>query len=178
MPGILFLLDEANRDRIERLWDQIEREFDVAKGYPGALPHFTLHLANSYDLEATQAELEDIANARAPFDVTTTGLGVFTGELPIVYIPVIRTRTLDDLHLRLYRSLGPHCSGHVPYYAPASWMPHISIGQVNIAPHMLSSLLAWLSHQPLSWEMSAATLAIGENSASGIELLGTFPLRG
>ena len=38
MPGILFLLHRASHDRIERLWDQMEREFGVAKGYPGALP--------------------------------------------------------------------------------------------------------------------------------------------
>ena len=178
MPGILFLFDRASHERIERLWDQMEREFGVAKGYPGALPHFTLHLADRYDLEATQAVVEEIANARAPFDVTTTGLGVFTGDLPIVYIPVTRTRTLDDLHLRLYRSLAPHCNGHVPYYAPEKWMPHISLGQVNITSDALPPVLTWLSHEPLSWEMSAAKLAIGENSDTGIELFATFPLRG
>jgi len=178
VPGIVFLLDELNHARIERLWDQMEREFGVPKGYPGALPHFTVHLAAAYDLEATHSLVEEIANTRAPFAVTTTGLGVFTGELPILYIPVIRTRTLDELHLRLHRSLAPHCSGHVPYYAPESWMPHVSIGQVNITPAVLPPLLAWLSQQPLSWEMAAATLAIGENTDTGIELFGTFPLRG
>ncbi|MEP6870309.1 MAG: 2'-5' RNA ligase family protein [Anaerolineaceae bacterium] len=178
MPGILFLLDRTSDDRIEQLWDQMEREFGVAKGYPGALPHLTVHLAAAYDLTATQTVVEELANDCAPFDVTTAGLGVFTDELPILYIPVTRTRILDDLHLRLYRSLAPHCSGHVPYYAPEKWMPHVSIGQVNISPDVLPSLLAWLSHQPLSWEMSAATLAIGENSDTGIELFGTFPLRG
>ena len=137
-----------------------------------------MHLAAAYDLEATDAVVEELANTRAPLDVTTAGLGVFSGEQPIIYIPVIRTRALDDLHLRLYRSLAPHCRDHVAYYAPERWMPHISIGQVNITPDVLPSLLAWLSHQPLSWEMSAATLAIGENSDTGIELFGTFPLRG
>ena len=178
MPGIIFLLDEASHARIERIWDEMEREFGVAKGYPGALPHLTVHLASAYDLEATRSVVEEIANRQAPFEVETSGLGVFTGELPILYIPVIRTRTLDKLHARFYLSLAPHCSEHERYYAPERWMPHVTIGQLNIAPEILPSLLGWLSHQPLSWTLQAATLAIGENDDFGVELSGTFPLRG
>ena len=65
-------------------------------------------LSGAYDLEPTGAIVEDVARTRAPFIVPTTGFGVFTGELPILYIPVVRTRVLDDLHAHLYRLLTGH----------------------------------------------------------------------
>lgn len=178
MPGILFLLDELSHARVERLWDQMEREFAIAKGDPGALPHFTVHLAGAYDLEPTRAIVEDVARTRAPFIVPTTGFGVFTGERPILYMPVVRTRVLDDIHAHLYRSLTGHCSEPEPYYAPERWMPHITVGQTDPTPEVLPALLAWLAHQPLSWEVHAAALAIGGETESSVELLGTYPLRG
>ena len=178
MPGVIFLLDEVNHARVEALWDQMEREFGVARGYPGAMPHFTIHLAAEYGLDATRAIVGEVARTQRPFAVPTSGLGVFTGEMPILYIPVIRTRTLDDLHSRLYQELAPHCSGHFPYYSPESWMPHITIGQVNLAPQVLPALLEWLAHQPLSWQLEAATLAIAGDTGISVELFGTFPLLG
>ena len=178
MPGIIFLLDEANHARVEGLWDQMEREFGVAKGFPGALPHLTVHLAGAYEMEATRMVVDAFSKRQAPFEAETSGLGVFTGELPIVYIPVIRTHELDAAHAALYRAMAGHCSEDFPYYAPNRWMPHITIGQVNIRPEVLAPLLGWLSHQPLAWTLRLATLAIGENDDFGVELSGTFPLRG
>ena len=151
MPGVIFLLDEVNHARVESLWDQMEREFGVAKGYPGAMPHFTIHLAAEYNLDATRVIVGQVARAQRPFTVPTSGLGVFTGEMPILYIPVIRTRTLDELHSRLYQEL---------------------------APQVLPALLEWLAHQPLSWQLEAATLAIGGETDISVELFGTFPFLG
>ncbi len=172
------LLDEATESGVDRLWDSMEREFGIAKGFPGALPHLTIHLAGSYDLEATRPVVEELATSHGPFEVETTGLGVFTGETPILYVPVIRTRALDKLHGELYSLLAPHCGEHVPYYAPRSWMPHITIGHANITPEVLPALLAWLSRQPLSWQGHATTIAIGENTATSVELLGVYPFGG
>ncbi len=156
----------------------MEREFGIAKGFPGALPHLTVHLASAYDMDGTRGVVAECANRRKPFEAETSGLGVFSGELPILYIPVIRTGALDELHAELYRTLAPHCTEHFPYYAPNRWMPHVTIGQLNITPEVLSALLGWLSHQSLSWTLRLATLAIGENTDTGVELFGTFPLRG
>lgn len=176
MPGVIFLLDEASNARIESLWDEMEREFGVPKGFPGALPHLTAHLAGGYILEAVRAVIEATVATKAPFTVPTAGLGVFTGELPILYIPVIRTPMLSALHAHLHISLAAHCVEPEPYYAPERWMPHITVGQVDLNSEIFPSLLHWLAQQPLSWDIHVPSLAIGENTETGVALFATFPL--
>jgi 2'-5' RNA ligase len=178
VPGIITLLDEPYASRIEDLWEAMEREFGVARGYPGAIPHFSYHLAETYDIEAAEMVVAAIAMAERPFEVETSGFGVFTGPAPVVYIPVARSPELAALHALICDRMRRAGTETVGYYLPERALLHITIAQQNVPPDALPALLGWLARRDLSWRMPVSNLAIADQTADGAAVLPRFPLRG
>ena len=178
MPGIITLLDEPFASRIEDLWEAMDREFGVARGYPGAIPHFSYHLAEEYDLEIAEKVVAAVALAERPFEVETSGFGVFTGPAPVVYIPVARSPELAALHAMVCDRMRRAGIETVPYYLPERALPHITIAQQNVPAEVLPALLGWLARQDLSWRLPATNLAIADQTPGGSVVFRRFPLCG
>lgn len=176
MPGVIALLDDEHHAQVEWLWAEMERAFGIPAGYPGAMPHVTFHLAGGYDPAPTLAAVAEIAAAQPPFQLRTTGLGVFTGAAPVIHIPVVRNEDADRLHRRLYEALAPFCQEHAAYYSPTHWMPHITLGYKNVPQEAHAQVLPWLAAQDLAWVIHVTTLAVGQDTPTGVEITASFPL--
>src|SRR5688572_9965009 len=97
MQGVVSVLDAQTSAQVEALWAELEREFAL-KYACMPYPHFTYHLAEQYDETRVAAVLRDLARHAEPLRVTTSGLGIFTGERPVLYVPVVRDATLTRFH--------------------------------------------------------------------------------
>jgi 2'-5' RNA ligase len=178
VPGIISILDEPAFAHIMALWQTMEREFGAAAGFPGALPHFSYHIAETYDLAAAAAVVAGIAAAQPAVVVETSGFGVFTGAERTIYIPVARNAELASLHGRVcerMRAAGMETAG---YYLPERWLPHITIAQQNVPASALPRLLAWLSEQDFSWRLPVTNLAIAEQTPDGATVFERYALGG
>ena len=178
MPGVISILDEPVFGRITALWERMEREFGVAASFPGALPHVSFHIAESYDMDTASSVLASIAWAQPEFVVETSGIGVFTGLERTIYIPVARNAELAALHTLIcdrMRRAGMETAG---YYLPARWLPHITIAQQNVLPAVMPALLGWLSEQDLSWRLPLTSLALAEATDDGATVFGSWAFRG
>lgn len=177
MPGVIALLPEPFAAQVEALWERMERDFAVPRGYPGAVPHITFHLG-SHDVAAGADEVvRRVAAATSPFVVFTSGLGVFRGKLPVLHIMVARSPAAAALAETLSRELA--AAGYPstdPYFAPEKWIPHITIAHRNLAGLELAELLAWLVRQDLAWEIPISELSIALETDKSAEILATFPL--
>ena len=176
MPGIITVLDGATTERIERTWDAMEREFGVPRGYPGALPHFSYHLAESYDLERAGGVLRDIAAATPQFQVETSGFGVFTGPEPVFYIPVARGPAVASLHAAICERMRAAGMETNPYYLPERALLHITIAQQNVPAGAISKLLEWLSRQDFSWKVPVTNLALADQTPDSALIYERFQL--
>lgn len=97
--GVASELDAASDRRVRGLWDELARDFGVrrvAKLVP--FPHLTYQVADGYDFARLDAALRALAPTLAPGPVRTSGLGVFAGPSPMLYLAVARTPVLDALH--------------------------------------------------------------------------------
>lgn len=179
MPGVIALLPEPFAARVETLWETMERDFGVPRGYPGAVPHTTFHLG-SHDIETGADEVVRRVAARTdPFTVFSSGLGTFGGAVPVLHIMVARSPAAASLAEALERELA--AAGYPstdPYFAPEKWIPHITIAHRNLAGIELGPLLAWLVRQDLAWEIPLTALCIARETEKSAEILGTFPLGG
>jgi 2'-5' RNA ligase len=177
MPGVIALLDPASTARVESLWDEMERRFGVAKGFPGGVPHVTFHLS-TYDVEpGATAVVGRVAAETAPFTLYSSGPGLFGGPSPILFANVARAPAAADLAVRLNAELT--AAGYPAtdlYYTPERWIPHITLAQQNLAGADLGALLAWIAWQPLAWELPITSLSIARETPTSAEILATFPL--
>lgn len=179
MPGVIALLDSTSTARVESLWDEMERRFGVAKGFPGGVPHVTFHLS-TYDVEpGATAVVGRVAAETAPFALYSSGAGVFGGPSPILFANVARAPAAASLAARLDAEL--MAAGYPStdtYYTPERWIPHITLAQQNLAGADLGAVLAWLAGQPLAWELAITSLSIARETPTSAEILATFPLGG
>ena len=95
-------------------------------------PHFSYHVARSYDLDNLVPRLDGLIHATVPFQVKATGLGVFTGQSPVLYIPIVRSQALTQFHNTLWSELAACATGSLAYYGPEQWLPHITLGSGDI----------------------------------------------
>ena len=172
MNGVVSLLDEVHDQKVRRLWAELERRFGLTGIQVTPYPHFSYHVAAAYDQPALLALLAQFAREAAVFTVRATGLGIFTGEEPVVYIPVTRTAVLTQLHQSLWPQIEPLSQGSVGYYEPQQWLPHITLGHADITGENIGPIISWLNGQALNWHITVDNLGLISDE-SGAQTLQT-----
>lgn len=177
MEGIVSLLDDKHYQLVENLWAELAREFGVRGVYVTPYPHFSYHVAAHYDIESLNPILERITSNIATFQVRTSGLGIFAGTIPVIYIPVVRSLELTQLHEALWQEISPAASGAQEYYHPGQWMPHITIGFGDINKENLPSIVRWLNERDSTWEITINNIAFIHDTGAEQVLKARFEIR-
>jgi 2'-5' RNA ligase len=178
MDGIISLLDNDHYQLIEELWAELKREFSVDGVYITPYPHFSYHIAENYDVDKTKPVLERIIANITKFYVRTGGLAIFTGASPVLYIPVVRSLELTQLHQELWEQISPASSGVQQYYHPDQWMPHITIGFADISKENLSQIIPFLAERDFNWEITVNNLAFIHDTGTKQEMKYRFDIIG
>ncbi len=165
MHGLVSLLPEPYYARVESIWDELERAHGLRGTRVIPYPHFCWEIAEDYDFAVLEGMLRHLAREITPFTVRTAGLGLFTGERPVVYVPVIKNAELVRLQARVWDSVGATGSGRSPLYAPDCWMPHVMLACEDADRGRLGPLIERLAWTDFSWEFRVDHFAVIESRA-------------
>lgn len=160
MHGIVSLLDDRHTELVGKLWVEMARQFGVANAAEMFVPHFSYHVAESYDVGRLNGVLDEVARETAVFTIQTAGVAVFPGPEPVIYIPAARHLALTQLHERLWTAVTPISQGSVDHYAPAGWLPHITLAFRNVTLDKLGSVVTWLQGQSIAWTIPIDNLVL------------------
>lgn len=160
MHGIVSILDEEHYSSVESIWGELEQECGLVGVKMTPLPHFSWQIAEAYDLKKTRIVLEDFSRSAKPFSIHTTGLGLFTGGTPVVYIPIVKDEYLLGLHKMIWERSLEAVLGASPYYSPGQWVPHITLAYGDVTPEKLSCAMGILSSRSLNWEIDIDHIAL------------------
>jgi hypothetical protein len=179
--AIVSLLD-ADYDRVVRdLWDELEHDFGVTAQYANPFTHFSFHVADDYDLDRLRPILDGLIHDHGPFTVGTSGLGVFTGARPVLFVPVVRSPELDALHGALWSRCTAAFGVGLPYYAPDAWVPHVTLAQGPAAVEHFPDVVRAMIHREFDWRLRVDNLAVIEDGGEdrglrlNVSLEGTVP---
>lgn len=179
MYGVIALLDQEHTEIVEAVWREMEESCEVKEIWQTPFPHFSWQLAEDYDLPGLSARLEELASRIAPFTVRTSGLSIFTGESPILFIPLIPNVELLNLHSRIWESTQEYADGLSPLYAPGEWVPHITLANKDVTEEHLGCVASLLGFRSFNWTIQIERLAIGWNPEGEVGTLkGTFYIIG
>jgi 2'-5' RNA ligase len=170
MHGVVTVLAEPHYERVKQLWQELKLQFEVGSPRATAVPHFSYHISPEYALDALKQVLLETAVSTPPFTLKTTGIGIFPGEKPVVYLPVTRTPELQALHSTLWPRLQRIAQGSAPesaYYAASNWFPHITLGHSDINADNLGPIITWLNSQSLAWEIQVNNLTLLHDKGDG-----------
>ncbi len=126
--------------------------------------HLSWQVAEVFDLPKIKQELAYISSEWDGFTIRTTGLGLFTGEKPVLYLPVMKNRGLLEKHEQIWAACNPYSSQHHALYSPESWQPHITILYENTSMDQLLSLIHKLLPMDLNLEFQILSLAVLYNT--------------
>lgn len=171
LQAVASLLVGEHRRAVEEIRSGLEERFGIRGDYAGHLPHFSYQVAEEYDVGRLKELLRGFAREVSPFEVRTSGLGVFTGERPVLYVPIVRTPALSWLHRVLWRELsgtGQNISG---YYRPEYWIPHITLAQGERFEELLPDVLCWLKDREFGWKVPVNNLALIQRAGPEHELI-------
>jgi 2'-5' RNA ligase len=164
MYAVVSQLDDQHQQLTKNLWTELDKKFGLQGAYTQSFPHFSYQVAQGYDLGLLESLVESIAQNTPQFQVTTSGLGIFTEIMPILYIPVVRTQKLSQVHQALWNEASKTGSGIVEHYHPERWLPHITLAFSDMHRELFPAVIQFLSEQTLHWEITVNNLSLLESS--------------
>ena len=158
MNGIASLLDKPATERVESLWQELETRCGLVGVKITPFPHFSWQVTEGYDLPRLDTTLQNIARQMQPFTVRTAGLGLFSGESPIVYIHIVKDEALLRFHAMLWERMKKIAIRPALHYSPDQWVPHITLAYNDIRRENLDCALQTLAFQSFNWEIQIDNL--------------------
>jgi len=159
MYAITSLLNPRNANRINRIVKSLEAKFGLDDVQDTPEPHLTYLVMSTRRLADLKDLLQQVAATTPPFSAYTTGLGVFPGDNPVIYIPVLRSNDLNLLHQRVLDVTAP-LSRASSYYSPDRWLPHLSLALHDTTPDLLGPVLRHLNQETYNLRLNMNNLAI------------------
>ena len=160
MLAITSLLSPPHVSRINTIIQRLEEKFGLDDVQATLDPHLTYQLAGVKKLSVLKRVLAGVAASTEPFSAFTTGLGVFPGERPVIYIPVLRSDALNALHRRILAATAPLCLRTDKFSGPDCWMPHVSLALHDTTPALVGPVLTYLNRETYNLQLSIDNLAI------------------
>jgi 2'-5' RNA ligase len=158
--GVASLLDDEHIARLTECWHLLETRCGMKGKNTDLPPHFTWQMVARYDLTQFEPLIRALAWATQPFTVRTSGLGIFSGRSPILYINIIKDSQLLHLHEQIWRY--SQCCAVKPslYYSPTNWVPHITLFSDSNTTENFCCALELLAFEPFEWELPVDNLAL------------------
>ncbi len=179
MDGVIALLDEEHTILVQELWKNLENESGLSAGLITPFPHFSWQVAEEYDFKGLGEKLVELTSQLPPFTIRTTGIGVFTGKSPVIFIPIIKDPGLLELHQKIWDDTVQFAKRISDHYTPENWIPHITLASRGIDSEILEKMIRVLSPHELNWEIGIDRFAIGCQSEEGVsEITETYQLTG
>lgn len=160
MLAITSLLSPPHVLRINAIIKRLEEKFGLDDVQATLDPHLTYQLAGTKKRSSLQQVLAEVAATTEPFPVFTTGLGVFPGAQPVIYIPVLRSDALNALHHRILAATASLCLRTDKFSGPDCWLPHISLALHDTTPALLGPVLNFLNAEAYNMRMLIDNIAI------------------
>lgn len=160
MQGIVTLLPERLSLKVRNIWKELEEKFGITGIKICPKPHFSWQIAGDYDFEKLEKVLQELSEEANPFSVETSGLGIFTGDNPVLFLNIIKTSELINFHSVLWEKTVDKATDINEYYSPEKWTPHISLAFDDLNDDNLGLIIQELAFRDFNWDFQVDNLSV------------------
>lgn len=171
MLGLVSLIPEPFHQRIEKIWDELETNFNLVGFLVSPIPHFSWQIAEDYDLNQLVDCISKTVQNISPIRVRTNGIGLFTGLRQVIYIPIIKDCELINIHTQIWTATQTLSNELNPLYSPDLWVPHITLIHENLTPENIGPVMKYLVSSTYNWEMTIDKIALVSDSVEDMDEL-------
>lgn len=167
MYAIISELDPASSTTVRELWQRLKDACGLAAIYDTPIPHFTWFVADDLNMSKSAPILEQIAGNFENLTIHTFGLGIFTGEHPVLYLPMVKSVDMIALHREIWDQVQPYSKESQLYYSPPLWVPHISLAVKDLTKANLGCAVNEIAFDSIELFIQVNNLVIGEYTEGG-----------
>jgi 2'-5' RNA ligase len=160
MYGIITELLETHQPQVYQTWNTLISSCGLRPEVLSPFPHVTWLIADDINLPALKEALLQFTVDRCSLGVQASGLGLFTGAQPVIYVPVLKTPHLTRFHKDLWKRVTSLVSNPSAFYAPKNWIPHITLAYGDLFPDEVGCAVQRLAYQPIHLDFTVDHLAL------------------
>lgn len=160
MYALATLFDFDQDPTFASMWQRLQSKCGLVTANESSFLHLSWQGAVDYQIDNVHKVLQDVASRTPRFSVNVAGIGIFTGEKPVIYLNVVKSRDLLNLHEALWNELGSSAVELNTYYAPSAWVPHVTLAYGTLMPADLVCAVEELMYEPFSVDLKIDNLAM------------------
>jgi len=107
--GIASIMTGNERDEVLRFWNVFETEYNSIGVQSFDHPNIGFQGGSCSDINLLKDELLNLVMSLSPFEVIVEGFGFFEVPSKVVYLNVLKTDELIDIHKKINNSLAKCC---------------------------------------------------------------------
>jgi 2'-5' RNA ligase len=139
--------------------------------------HFSWMVSQAINLETVSATLQSIAETTMEFECMNGGIGVFSGEFPVVTFVLARNKKLAATQLKIWNNCYPNMGMVNVKYSPDAWIPHITLLHYDIEKEDYCSFIEKSISTNIQFRIMVDNLAIIFKDGNKAGLLTRYDLK-
>lgn len=171
MYAIISEIDAQSSEKVNQIWRKLCNACGLEAIYKIPTPHFTWLVAEALDVEQVKLKLSNVIQDSPHITTHTFGIGLFSGERPILFLPMVKTIEMIQRHQYIWDEIRPYCTDLKLYYSPKFWIPHITLALKDISRENLPCAINEIGFEKIELKVSITSFAIAEHED---EKLGTI----
>ena len=160
MYAIISELDPESSTTVNQLWQKLCDACGLNAIYNMPLPHLTWMVAEELEIENSSPIIAQISEGTTPLTLHTFGLGVFTGDNPVLYLPTVKSIEMINLHEKIWNQISPFSKDQKLYYSPRLWVPHITLAINDLTKENLACAINAIAFDTIELFIQISNLAI------------------
>ena len=160
MYAIISELDSQSSVVVKELWSRLREACGLMAIYELPTPHFTWFVAETIDVQAVEAIIADLSSRSRELTSYVFGFGIFSGERPVFYLPLVKSQAMIDLHVEIWNKVISYSHRPTRYYSPAFWLPHITLAINDITKESLVCALESVAFEQVEMTVSTDNLIV------------------
>jgi 2'-5' RNA ligase len=173
MYAILSELDADSAVTVDMLWRRLCGACGAKAIFNIPTPHFTWFSADELEIPTVSSILAQIAEKSTVLTTYAFGLGIFSGEFPVLYLPLVKSEQMSKLHRQIWDQVYTYSQHPKKYYAAKFWLPHITLALNDLTQENLGCALNSIAFEKIELNINVDNLMIaeyqGENSGKILE---------
>lgn len=175
MLSILSIINSSEKSEILRIMDTIRPLLMDKNPLIWRYPHITWHSAENYQQNILKLKIQELSKSWEATKIRVTGIGMFTGKTQVLYLPVIKTSSLVQMHKHIFKVSEPIAKLPSLYFQPEIWIPHVTIISNPNEQRSIPDAIHVLSEMKVDFEVEITNLALGKYTGDTAEILFEFP---
>jgi 2'-5' RNA ligase len=179
MYAIISELDADSAKTVRCLWRRLRDACGLEAIYNLPTPHLTWLVSEDLDIPATASIITHLAALKRVLTTYVFGLGIFSGQRPVLYLPIVKTQAMIDLHHLVWDGVQSYAVQPNQYYAPDHWLPHITLAVNDLSKDNLACALESVTFETIEMPVKVDNLIIvAEETDPSSEYLHRYRLSG